>query len=137
MKRLIAILFLGLCCVVNAQTTWEKAQPLTLRTCEGDVIISDNYLMFRGYTFVADRILGDTRISLKTQDGMTTALLDMQADETILLTIREGAVSMQIKSCVRELLCGDEPVVASFPRSEQRYHKARILLRQGLLAANM
>lgn len=137
MKRLIVILLLGLCCVVNAQMTQDSEQPITLRTCEGDVIISDHSMTFRGYKFIADRVMGDEKIALKTQDGTVSAILDLQADENIFLTICEGSISMQVKSCVRQILRGDEPVVASFLDRAGRCREAKTILRQGLLAANM
>ncbi|MCZ7557294.1 MAG: hypothetical protein M5R41_12915 [Bacteroidia bacterium] len=137
MKWLMVITLLLLACVCSAQMTNESAQPLTLRTCEGDVVICDQSMTFRGYKFVADKVLGDEKIALKSQDGTVTAILDLQADENIFLTIHEGSISMKVKSCVRQILRGDEPVVASFLDRAGRCREAKTILRQGLLAVNM
>jgi hypothetical protein len=137
MKWLMVITLLLLTYVCSAQMTNESAQPLTLRTCEGDVVICDQSMTFRGYKFVAEKVLGDEKIALKSQDGTVTAILDLQADENIFLTIHEGSISMQVKSCVRQILRGDEPVVASFLDRAGRCREAKTILRQGLLAVNM
>jgi hypothetical protein len=137
MKWLMVILLLALASINSAQMTGENTQPLTLRTCEGDVVICDQSMTFRGYKFIAEKVLGDEKIALKSQDGTVTAVLDLQADENIFLTIHEGSISMQVKSCVRQILRGDEPVVASFLDRAGRCREAKTILRQGLLAVNM
>jgi hypothetical protein len=136
--KLFLVIPLMLCAaLLRAQSSTEIDLPLTLRTCEGDVVISGQCMLFRGYKLYADRIRADETIELISRDGAVTALLDLKADENLFLTIREGSLTMVVKSCVREILRGDHPAVATFLDKADRCREARNILLQGLLAVNM
>jgi hypothetical protein len=137
MKLFFVIPLLLCAALLRAQPSGDLEHPLTLRTCEGDVVISGQCMLFRGYKLYAERVRADDTIELRSRDGAVTALLDLKADENIFLIIREGSLRMVVKSCVREILLGDHPAVAGFLDTAERCREARNILRQGLLAVNM
>lgn len=89
----------------------QTNEPIVLRSCEGDVTITDNLICIRGYEFSPVACIDNSLICLKSERGDAEALLDLSKPDTLCLTILEGNLQMRLKCCWKRVFRGDEPLL--------------------------
>ena len=98
-------------CSIDALAQSDDA--IVLRSCEGDVTITDNLICIRGYEFSPVACIDNSLICLKSDNNDAEALLDLSKPDTLCLTILEGDLKMQLRCCWKRVFRGDEPLLGS------------------------
>jgi hypothetical protein len=96
-------------CSMDAVAQTDDA--IVLRSCEGDVTITDNLICIRGYEFSPVACIDNSLICLKSENDDAEALLDLSKPDTLCLTILEGNLQMRLKCCWKSVFRGDEPLL--------------------------
>lgn len=109
-----------------------QEEAIVLRSCEGDVTITDNLVCIRGYEFSPVACVDGSIICMKTEDGAVEAVLDLSKPDTLCMTILEGTLSMRLKCCWKRVFRGDEPLLGSFQDRSTAGLKLKSMIHQEL-----
>ncbi|MCB2203557.1 hypothetical protein KQI65_02320 [bacterium] len=132
---IVGATLLMLCSIIAAA---QDGEALVLRSCEGDVTITDNLLCVRGYEFEPVACVNSNLVCLRTADGSAEATLDLSKADTLCLTIKEGDVDMRMKCCWKRVLRGNIPLIENVQDKADAPRQLRSMIHRelGTLARN-
>jgi len=136
MMRILAGTVLLLFMVTGAAAQ-EDETPIVIKSCDGDITITEDRLSVRGYEFLPVGCVDGSQIRLAATDGSAEAVLDIGSVDSLCFTIIEGSMRMRMNCCWKKVFIGDEAVMAEGMVSSERHQQITAMIHHTLKTENV
>ena len=133
-RTLISALLLSVMLPLSMSGQAQGRDAIVVKSCDGDVRISEMCIELRDYVLIVDRI-EDGSVHFRDYDAGVEATLDLRCKDRFCLTVVENGLSMRIKCCWKNVRIPEHADIWNRLTDHDRAFFSRTAMHRSLLAA--
>ncbi|MDT8323374.1 MAG: hypothetical protein RRA94_04610 [Bacteroidota bacterium] len=132
--RILMTVLLGVFLIpIGLQAQMRAADDIVVKSCDGDVRISDMRIELRDYVLTVERVV-EGMIYLRDFEAGVEATLDLNSKKCFLLTVIEDGLEMKVNCCWERVLVPEHADIWERLTDHDRAFFSRTAMHRSLIA---